>query len=74
MDDLLISFEDWKPKKGFGVIYKYDFENGKSYIGLTRYSVMSRYHNHLRANNIVDKALRKYKHKIKIIEIKCFIL
>lgn len=69
MNDLLISYEDWKPQKGFGVVYEYIFENGKRYIGITRYTVMRRYHNHLRANNIVDKALKKYKHKIKILYI-----
>lgn len=69
MEELLQTFEDWKPKRGFGAIYQYDFDNGMSYIGVTRFSVMSRYKNHLRADNLVDRALRTHKHSIKILEI-----
>lgn len=69
MEQLLQTFEDWKPRKGYGAVYRYDFDNGMSYIGVTRYSVMSRYKNHLRADNVVDRALKTHKHSIKLIAI-----
>lgn len=69
MEQLLQTFEEWKPIEGKGAVYLYTFENGKKYVGITRYSVMSRYKNHLRSDNVVDRALKKYKHSIKILKI-----
>lgn len=69
MNKLLQTYEDWCPQKGFGAIYRYDFDNGMSYIGVTRHRVMARYSNHLRADNLVDRALRTHKHSIKVIKI-----
>nr|DAO77034.1 MAG TPA: intron associated endonuclease [Bacteriophage sp.] len=69
MSELLQSLEDWTPKPGFGAIYRYDFDNGKSYIGITRYSIEQRYKNHLRADNLVDRALRTHKHSVSLIKV-----
>lgn len=57
------------PKEGYGFIYQYIFENGKSYIGHTRYSVEARHCKHKNIkNSMADRAISEMEYTVRILE------
>ena len=61
--------ENYIPKEGNGIIYRYTFENGKKYIGQTKYSLNIRHSQHKRDyTQLIGKAISKYRYELEVIE------
>lgn len=50
-----------------GIIYRYTFDNGKMYIGQTKFSLNYRHRQHLIGNMLVDKALRCHRYTLEVV-------
>ena len=61
--------EDYVPKEGNGIIYRYIFDNGKIYVGQTKYSLLTRHRQHCRGGDqLISKAISKHTYKLEVIE------
>lgn len=67
-------YPTYTPPVGQGIIYRYELDTGKSYIGQTRVSMYKRHREHIRETHecshsrpVVDNFLKKHKWKLEIL-------
>lgn len=61
------AFDDVKPKKGYGLVYRYLFDDGKSYIGQTTKSLLERHLSHHNPKHPVDVQIMSQGFELEVL-------